>query len=46
MRASALFTGHPTDASRDHEFTDWGHVERFAVDFAELLPRVEAPAPR
>lgn len=26
--------GHTTDTSRDHEFTDWTAVKRFAEDFA------------
>ena len=35
--------GGPTDTSRDHELTDWTQVERFATEFAALLPQpVEA----
>jgi len=26
--------GHTTDTSRDHEFTDWNQVKRFAIDFS------------
>ena len=26
--------GHPTDTSRDYDYTDWDAVERFARDFA------------
>ena len=29
--------GHPTDTSRDHDFTDWEAVERFARDCASAL---------
>jgi menaquinone-dependent protoporphyrinogen oxidase len=29
--------GGPTDTSRDHEFTDWTQVERFAADFVAGL---------
>jgi menaquinone-dependent protoporphyrinogen oxidase len=34
--------GHPTDTSRDHDFTDWAAVERFAREFAATL--AAAPA--
>jgi menaquinone-dependent protoporphyrinogen oxidase len=30
-------SGHPTDTSRDHDFTDWDAVERFAGEFAAAL---------
>ena len=30
--------GHPTDTSRDHDFTDWDAVERFGAECAELVP--------
>jgi len=29
--------GHPTDTSRDHDFTDWDSVEAFAHEFAARL---------
>jgi len=29
--------GGPTDTSRDHEFTDWTAVDRFAHQFAAAL---------
>ena len=29
--------GHPTDTSRDHDFTDWDAVEAFARDCAGML---------
>ena len=28
--------GHPTDTSRDHDFTDWDAVDRFGRECAEL----------
>jgi menaquinone-dependent protoporphyrinogen oxidase len=35
--------GGPTDTSRDHEFTDWEQVERFARAFARQLPLRRVP---
>ena len=29
--------GHPTDTSRDHDFTDWADVERFGAECAALV---------
>lgn len=29
--------GHPTDTSRDHDFTDWDDVERFGAECAALV---------
>lgn len=29
--------GHPTDTSRDYDYTDWDAVERLARDFANRL---------
>jgi menaquinone-dependent protoporphyrinogen oxidase len=29
--------GVSTDTSRDHEYTDWDQVKRFAEDFLERL---------
>jgi menaquinone-dependent protoporphyrinogen oxidase len=29
--------GHPTDTSRDHDFTDWDAVERFGRECAQLV---------
>ncbi len=37
MRVLMRLGDHPTDISRDHEYTDWDAVERFAGDFSELL---------
>jgi menaquinone-dependent protoporphyrinogen oxidase len=34
--------GRPTDTSRDHDFTDWAAVERFAREFAGALAAVPA----
>ncbi|HEU0200451.1 MAG TPA: flavodoxin domain-containing protein, partial [Burkholderiaceae bacterium] len=36
--------GGETDASRDYEYTDWSAVDRFATDFARLLPLCESRA--
>jgi menaquinone-dependent protoporphyrinogen oxidase len=30
--------GHPTDSSRDYDYTDWSAVERFGTDCAALIP--------
>lgn len=37
MRRIARAGGLDTDASRDHEYTDWGAVEAFASDFADRV---------
>jgi menaquinone-dependent protoporphyrinogen oxidase len=37
MRMIASMAGHSTDTSRDHEYTDWQQVERFALQFAAQL---------
>ena len=37
--------GGPTDTTRDHEFTDWAQVRRFAEAFAASLPRSTTPLP-
>ena len=37
MRLLARSTGLGTDMSRDHEYTDWAAVERFAKDFSARL---------
>lgn len=37
--------GRPTDTSRDHEFTDWEAVDRFAVELSRAVaPAVDAAA--
>lgn len=48
MKAISWFSGHSTDTSRDHEYTDWAQVRRFAADIArDLAPRqAEQPAPQ
>lgn len=35
--------GGPTDTSRDHEFTDWEAVDRFAERLSKALPRSPEP---
>lgn len=37
MKRIAGQAGVSTDTSRDHEFTDWNAVERFATEFANLV---------
>ena len=37
MRLMMRRGGHPTDASRDYDHTDWEAVDRFGRDFAELV---------
>jgi menaquinone-dependent protoporphyrinogen oxidase len=47
IRAIARRNGGPTDTSRDHEFTDWPAVLRFAREFAGMVGRpspMEVPA--
>jgi menaquinone-dependent protoporphyrinogen oxidase len=43
MKWIARRSGRPTDTSRDHEFTDWEQVDRFADDFVD---RIAPPAPK
>jgi menaquinone-dependent protoporphyrinogen oxidase len=43
MRLIVGIAGGDTDTSRDYEYTDWQAVDRFAGQFARLLP---AAAPR
>jgi len=47
MKLISRRAGHATDTSRDHEYTDWLQVNRFAEDIArDLAPRhTETPAP-
>jgi len=33
--------GGPTDTSRDHEFTNWADVERFAAEIGTMVPAAE-----
>lgn len=37
VQAFARLGGHSTDASRDHDYTDWAAVSRFAETFAARL---------
>ena len=41
MRRISRKNDGPTDTSRDHDLTDWAQVERFAAEFAALLPHRE-----
>jgi len=45
MRFIAGRTGAATDTSRDHEYTDWAAVERFAREFGASLATARAPRP-
>ena len=47
MRFISSRSGNATDTSRDHEYTDWDAVERFARDFAASLapPRTRGVEP-
>ena len=33
MKSIAQKGGHDTDTSRDHEYTDWGDIDQFTVEF-------------
>lgn len=49
MRKIAEHTGRATDTTRDHEYTDWAAVDRFARELAARVApraRVERVAPR
>ena len=37
MKRASRKGGGATDTSRDHEYTDWSQVSRFADEFAELV---------
>jgi menaquinone-dependent protoporphyrinogen oxidase len=39
MKMISRRTGRTTDTSKDHEFTDWEVVRRFAGEIAALCPR-------
>ena len=39
MKRIARANGGSTDTTRDHDYTDWAAVERFAAGFAEELER-------
>jgi menaquinone-dependent protoporphyrinogen oxidase len=45
MKLTAKREGGPTDTSRDHEFTDWAQVDRFARAFARLTGTGSAAEP-
>ena len=42
MRMIARKEGGATDTSRDHEYTDWGAVKEFVLDFAEKSAKEQA----
>ena len=44
MRLISAAAGGDTDTARDHEYTDWAAVERFAREFARQLEPVAVPA--
>jgi menaquinone-dependent protoporphyrinogen oxidase len=44
MRLLMAKDHHPTDASRDYDYTDWDAVEAFAQDVAALAPAAAATA--
>lgn len=37
MKRASAKGGGSTDTSRDHEYTDWMQVERFAADIAQMI---------
>jgi menaquinone-dependent protoporphyrinogen oxidase len=43
VKRIAAVTGADTDTSRDHEYTDWNDLDRFARSFAAGLNRVREP---
>jgi menaquinone-dependent protoporphyrinogen oxidase len=46
MRRMARKAGGDTDTSRDHEYTDWAAVERFALEVMDQIAETEiAPPP-
>lgn len=45
MRLLMRRMGHPTDASRDYDYTDWGAVDRLGREIASLAP-YELPCAR
>jgi len=44
MRMISRQEGGPTDTSREFEFTDWDHVDRFAAELADALAEPTAPS--
>lgn len=44
MRLISAAAGGDTDTTRDHEYTDWAAVERFAREFARQLEPAAVPA--
>jgi menaquinone-dependent protoporphyrinogen oxidase len=46
MRLLMRHEGHPTDTSRDYDYTDWDAVEQLGDDFARDLSTASAQADR
>lgn len=46
MRLLMRHEGHPTDTSRDYDYTDWDAVEKLGDDFAQGLSRAPSQANR
>jgi menaquinone-dependent protoporphyrinogen oxidase len=45
MRRIVREAGGDTDTTRDHEYTDWADLDRFAASFAELVARPVVDGP-
>lgn len=45
MRHLMKHGGHPTDSSRDYEYTDWRRVDDFAREFAHFIGSAHSPKP-
>ena len=45
MKLIARAAHHATDTSRDHEYTDWNQVDRFALEFLTRLEPDQTLAP-
>jgi menaquinone-dependent protoporphyrinogen oxidase len=43
MKRIARASGGSTDATRDHDYTDWAALERFATGFADEIERCTGP---
>ncbi len=45
MKRASAKNGGSTDTSRDHEYTDWAEVERFAIAIANAFHGAQEPSP-
>lgn len=45
FKLASMVTTGDTDTSRDYEYTDWEAVERFAIEFADLVETSPEPEP-